>query len=135
MTRYRYVLFSSASLDDQVCRCELMPGNSISFVAKAIRFAAPDNMKLSKHPCDIYSKTEDRRTLRELGAIPIVKINGCWRKMPALSKLPLYMWDTELEQCGYHSTDDHAIGYLPMSQWDKYIAERYEWIFRRKHCG
>ena len=70
MKRYRYILNGLVSGEDKISRFRLIAGNNIKSKydgAFAIRVNIPDDLQLTKYSCDPYSKTDDPRTINELG--------------------------------------------------------------------
>lgn len=71
MKRYRYIL-AKCEPSDPICNYRLVSSAYIASVAREpgrvyIRVWIPDDMKLHKAACDIYSTTDDTRTIKELG--------------------------------------------------------------------
>jgi hypothetical protein len=71
MKRYRYIL-ANCKISDSIAQYRLVSSAYIGTVAREpgrvyIRVWIPDDMKLVKHSSDIYSTTDDARTIKELG--------------------------------------------------------------------
>ena len=71
MKRYRYIL-AKCEPSDSICDYRLLSSTYIASVAREpgrvyVRVWIPDDMKLYKSACDIYSTTDDTRTIEELG--------------------------------------------------------------------
>ena len=71
MKRYRYIL-AKCEPSEPICNYRLVSSAYIASVAREpgrvyVRVWIPDDMKLVKHSSDIYSTTDDTRTIEELG--------------------------------------------------------------------
>lgn len=132
MPRYRYVL-AADTIDTPIRNCQLLAGNVAGTLSipNVFRISIPADMELHKWTFDLYSTTEDPRTLRELGAIPMVKIKGRWRHMPTLAAIPLDKWSEEMVKLGYHNCYNCTIGYMATEEWNQYQKERFHHFMLR----
>jgi len=132
MAHYRYIL-SADTIDTLVRNCQLLAGNAVGTLAipNAFRISIPVDMTLQKWTFDLYSTTEDSRSLRELGAIPMVKIKGRWRHMPVLAEIPLDKWTEKMEELGYHNCYNCTIGYITTEEWNQHQKERFHHFMLR----
>lgn len=120
-TRYRYITCGLAKMSDPVCDFRLIGGTNMSFAISAIRICIPDDMVLKKDPSG-YSTTSDKRPLKELDAIPIVRINGKFKPFPSLINVEVGQWDQVfMENFRLIPTD---IGYLTETQFRNYMTKR-----------
>lgn len=84
---YRYLLVGKADIDKPISDFQLIsqnhfPSDTENPIVAAIRFLVPDDMKMTQKKGMYYSTTQDTRTLRELNAHLVVKINGRWKENP-----------------------------------------------------
>lgn len=84
MKRYRYILSGIVDPDHPVCHYRLIAGNQLIGQSDAVRIEIPDDMDVKYGPCDGYSTTDDRRLLKDLRPVPMVKINSRWARRPGL---------------------------------------------------
>lgn len=118
MKRYRYITCGIAVETDSVANFRLIASKYIKTNSNVIRIEIPDNMKLSKLSCDCYSTTEDHRTLADLSATPMIKVNGRWRLAPSLRPYPIHEWFNILrEKHGLISTINN--GYETQEQFSE----------------
>lgn len=121
MKRYRYILSGIVDPDHPVCHYRLIAGNQMAGQSDAVRIEIPDDMDVKYEPCDGYSTTDDRRLLKDLRPVPMVKINGRWTRRPGLDPRHLHEWFLQLqERDGLYPSFDRKKGYIPKEQW---IAE------------
>ncbi len=99
--RYRYITMGMTDLDTPICNIPLRPANGIALYSAVWRVTVPDDVELVPVKGCRHSNTDDTRRVRELDPIPMVKVDGHWRKMPPLANLPVYKWDDELVRQGY----------------------------------
>ena len=127
MGKYRYITCGIAVESDPAANFRLISSKYIKTNSNVIRIEIPADMKLNKLSCDCYSTTEDHRTLADLRAIPMIKVNGRWRLAPSLRPYPIHEWCSILrEKHGLISTIDN--GYETQEQ----FSERVKKIFGQK---
>lgn len=122
--RIRYILCGRADPDDPICHFRLVsaPMLSVNSDHGALRVILPEDLKLTKLSCDPYSTTDDTRTLRQLGAIPVVKVNGRWTEMSDLwPDYPPCEWFRVLYTKGLYGTLSPC-GYLHQGEYKKYLS-------------
>ncbi len=80
--RYRYILPDvDFNYDRPISQFDLLAKNVFSRfneLACCVRICIPDDLVLEKRTYDYYSRTDDPRTLNELGCDVMVKIDGKW---------------------------------------------------------
>ena len=122
----RYILCGLAEPNEPINHFRLVAGSKICSETdhQALRVVLPDDLVLNKCCCDSYSTTTDTRPLQELGATPIVRINGKWIAMPNL--WPAYQphqWYLVLQKQQIYGTLSRR-GYLPVEQYRVYMKEK-----------
>lgn len=85
--QYRYILTGYADFDSPICNYKMVsqnhfPDDTNNPITQAIRFLLPDNLKLKKVKGAFYSTTKDSRSLRDINAKIVVKMNGRWKESP-----------------------------------------------------
>ena len=85
MNKYRYITSGGVRMSDRLCDYHLVGGRHAGHAESVMRVRV-DDVKLTKYSCDCYSTTTDKRTLRELGAELLVRIN--WRYVPRNDLIP-----------------------------------------------
>lgn len=73
--RYRYITCELVSPDDHINKFRLIGPSNLTG-DDGIRIELPDDIKLEKWSCDPYSTTEDKRTIRELNPVVMVRVNN-----------------------------------------------------------
>lgn len=84
---YRYILTGTADIDSPICNYKMVsqnhfPTNQEYPISQAIRFLVPKDMSIQQNRGLSYSTTTDTRTLKEIEAKIVVKINGRWKESP-----------------------------------------------------
>ena len=119
--KYRYITQYASALTDKVNTFDLLSANALGKATYAIRITIPNDMTLERKTSGI-SHTNDKRTLKELNGVPVVKINGKWQSKGAiiqeLATLPSHLWANRLQTRGYYSTKN---GYLNKTSYEFYL--------------
>lgn len=128
--RIRYITCGLADPDEPISHFRLIAGCTFGYIHadSALKVELPPDLKLTPSRWDRYSTTEDARTLRQLGAVPVVKVNGKWKRMPEL--WPAYQpheWYKVLwKEKGLYGTLSPR-GYLNLERYQEYLrAKRKE---------
>lgn len=121
--RVRYIGSGLADPDDPISDFQLVAGCILgrTTTSEALRIELPANLELDKCKGDRYSTTEDSRTLEQLGAVPVVKVDGQWTQMPDL--WPEHQpadWCKVLRARGFYGTQSER-GYLAQDRYKEYI--------------
>lgn len=128
--RIRFILSGLADPAEPIRNFRLVAASrlDVKYHHTALRVVLPVDLELTKYSCDPYSTTEDQRTLRQLSAIPIVKVNGKWIAMQDLwPAYPPHRWHEVLRTKGLYGTLS-ARGYLRQEQYAKYLESKQEGI-------
>lgn len=124
--RVRYILSGLANPDEPISCFRLVAATMLRGDSdhEALRVVLPDDLTLNKYTCDSYSTTEDARTLQELGATPVVKVDGKWTEMPELwPSNPPCEWYHRLRENGLYGTLSER-GYLNRERYEEYLEVR-----------
>lgn len=121
--RVRYIGSGLADPDDPVSDFRLVAGCILgrTNTSEALRIDLPANLELDKCKGDRYSTTKDSRTLEQLGAVPVVKVDGQWTPMPDLwPKHQPADWSKVLRARGFYGTSSER-GYLERDRYEEYL--------------
>lgn len=122
---YRYILNGRIDINKPICEYKLVSQNHFPNDTNiAVRFLLPDDMKVSQEKGSSYSHTEDTRTLEELGAEIVVKMNGRWKPSPfdiSLRTTQPYLVHDIMVKNGYYIS---YYGYLDAARY-KYFIDQY----------
>lgn len=82
---YRYILSGTIHPDDMISKYKIIAQNKFPEengfpISQAIRFLLPSDMALKQTKGESFSTTEDARTLRDIDAKIVVKVNGRWKE-------------------------------------------------------
>ena len=124
--RIRYITCGVANQDEPISNFRLIAGCTFGYInaCSALRVELPPDLKLIRSKWDRYSTTDDPRTLHQLGAVPVVKIDGRWKRMQEL--WPAYQphkWYEVLRKRGLYATLSKR-GYLSRAQYQTYLKEK-----------
>lgn len=128
--KYRYIINSSAVMTDKACQYELHSGNNLSGLKTdtaehmekpkcAIRIEIPDNMTLESQGNGV-STTSDARTLKELHAVPVIRMKSGWKKAEWLAPFPIHRWIQALMDADYFPTN---FGFMTEQTYYRYLSE------------
>lgn len=126
---YRYLLNGIVSLNDPISQYKIVAQNKFPIqdgfpIAYAIRFLVPDDLKLKQQKGTSYSITQDTRSLADLQAHIVIKINGRWKENPfglSLENIQPHQIHMEMLRQGYFIT---PFGYLDKA---RYLYYHYEY--------
>lgn len=136
MKKYRYILSGGVRMGDRVRDYRLIGGRNAGHAASMMRIPV-DDIELTKYSCDCYSTTRDTRTLRELGAELLIRIN--WQLVPRNDLIPdddneIILPPGRMESLGYHtamrpwSDDRRQYGYLDKIRAEEYYADLFKHV-------
>ncbi len=103
MPRHYYITSGLIDLDTPIRDYRLLSNRVVADQVEAMRVTVPDDMELTRDTCGKYHTTDDTRTLRRLGPVPVVKIMGRWRRMPSLIDVQPHNWFNEMYRLGYRA--------------------------------
>ena len=110
--KYRYIINSSAVMTDKACQYELHSGNNLSGLKT-------DNMTLESQGNGV-STTSDARTLKELHAVPVIRMKSGWKKAEWLAPFPIHRWIQALMDVDYFPTN---FGFMTEQTYYRYLSE------------
>lgn len=99
MPKYCYVVSYHAEPDTPASEFTLRQKKRLPAHVTAWRVPIPNDMVLTDCEMPSAFRTKDTRTLRQLGASPIVRLGGRWQVVPYLAELPIKEWHRTL--CGH----------------------------------
>lgn len=120
--RHFYICSGDSSLSTPINTLHLIPAESLDSHSEAWNITVPDDMHIADSGYG-YFCTEDSRTLRQLSAMPIVKVFGKWSPFPALIAFPINVWREKLAIAGYMPPVHEAVGYIPKATWNAFLAK------------
>ena len=127
--KYAYILSGIIDPDDPIKYYRLLSGNNMCDTSHCIRIRIPDDMKLTKLSCDTYHKTEDKRSLNDIGYDVLVKFNGRWKVRNDLKNVQPHAVHEVMMTEGYNSVK--KLGFLTKKQYKAWFAKQTE-IARQK---
>ena len=122
--KIRYITSGMATQDGRISDFDLLANNRLFNARTAIKVSIPDDLKLEKN--DGFSTTRDTRTLSQLDAVPVAKVNGAWVEMPCLWQYgELRFWNEKLLQLGYVQTGrQNQKGYMTADQHRRWLERQ-----------
>lgn len=126
---YRYILNGIVNLNEPIANYKIIAQNKFPNqedypIAQAVRFLLPNDLKLKPQKGTSYSTTEDTRTLADLQAHLVIRINGRWKEDPlglSLSNTQPHKIHMEMLRKGYFITE---FGYLNK---ERYLYYNYQY--------
>lgn len=126
---YRYILNPIVDLNTPISAYKIVAQNKFPTeddypILYAVRFQVPTDMRIIPKKGTTYAKTEDNRTLAELNAHLVIKINGKWKESPqglSLQTTQPHQVHQEMLRLGYFVSQ---FGYLDK---DRYLYYNYEY--------
>lgn len=122
--RIRYITCGLADPDEPISHFRLIAGCTFGYIHAddALRVELPPDLKLTQSKWDRYSTTDDPRTLRQLGAVPVVKVDGKWKRMPELwpAHQPHEWYEVLRKEKGLYGTLSPC-GYLNLERYQEYL--------------
>lgn len=84
---YRYILNGIVDPETSISQYHLIAQNHFPEdqnhpITEAVRIPIPTNLKLKHKRGNLYNTTDDKRSLADLHAALVVKINGRWKENP-----------------------------------------------------
>ena len=122
---YRYILNGRVNPNQQISQYKLVSQNHFPNDTNiAIRFLLPSDMQITQEKKASYSITKDERTLTDLNAEIVVKMNGRWKANPfgiSLKTTQPYLVHDIMTKNGYYIS---YYGYLDAQRY-KYFIDQY----------
>ena len=125
--RIRYITCGLANPNEPISNFKLIEGCTFGYVnvSDALRVELPSDLKLTQSKLDRCSTTNDPRTLIQLGAVPVVKVDGNWKRMPELWPAhQTHEWhDVLREKKDLYGTPSPC-GYLNRERYQEYLQAK-----------
>lgn len=126
--KYRYIMSIMDDMREPISRFCLLSGRVVRTddirSCTVTRVEIPEDMKLTKHACDMYSIADSDVPVADLNPTPMAYVDGRWRRMPGLAGIPGSEWHQALLDMGIHGTVNK--GYLTKPRWQEHVKELQE---------